>query len=90
MYITDEDNPRLPFLRDKTSKLTTSPGCYIMKNNDKKDKKNKKNKSKFNDYTSFLNPEIVASDPQGMYTGVPADMYYNGELEKPIQDADDL
>ena len=38
----------------------------------------------------FLNPEIVASDPQGMYTGVPADMYYNGELEKPIQDADDL
>ena len=44
-----------------------------MKNNDKKDKKNKKNKSKFNDYTSFLNPEIVASDPQGMYTGVPAD-----------------
>lgn len=64
-----------------------------MKNNDKKekkDKKNKKSKSKFNDYTSFLNPEIVASDPQGMYTGVPADMYYNGELEKPIQDADDL
>ena len=30
-----------------------------MKNNDKKDKKNKKSKSKskFNDYTSFLNPE---------------------------------
>lgn len=34
-----------------------------MKNNDKKDKKNKKSKSKFNDYTSFLNPEIVASEP---------------------------
>ncbi|MBQ8966560.1 excinuclease ABC subunit UvrC [Ruminococcus sp.] len=31
MYITDEHNPRLPFLRDKTSKLTTSPGVYIMK-----------------------------------------------------------
>ncbi|MBR1864802.1 MAG: excinuclease ABC subunit UvrC [Ruminococcus sp.] len=31
MHITDEDNPRLPYLRDKTSKLTTSPGCYIMK-----------------------------------------------------------
>ena len=43
-------------------------GDFFMKNNDKKDKKNKKNKSKskFNDYTSFLNPEIVASDPQGM------------------------
>ncbi len=31
MYITDENNERLPFLRDKTSKLTTSSGCYIMK-----------------------------------------------------------
>ena len=31
MYITDEHNPRLPFLRDKTSKLTTSPGVYVMK-----------------------------------------------------------
>lgn len=28
-------NPRLPFLRDKTSKLTASPGVYIMKNKDK-------------------------------------------------------
>lgn len=25
-------NPRLPFLREKTSKLTTSPGVYLMKN----------------------------------------------------------
>lgn len=33
-----------------------------MKSNDKKSKNNKKNKNKFNDYTSFLNPEIVASD----------------------------
>ena len=31
MYITEETNSRLPYLRDKTSKLTTSPGCYIMK-----------------------------------------------------------
>lgn len=36
MYLTEKDNDRLPFLRDKTSKLTLSPGCYIMKN--KKDK----------------------------------------------------
>ena len=27
-------NPRLPYLREKTSKLTTSPGVYIMKNKD--------------------------------------------------------
>ena len=32
MYITDENNPKLPYLRDKTSKLTTKPGCYLMKN----------------------------------------------------------
>ena len=25
-------NPRLPYLRDKTSKLTASPGVYLMKN----------------------------------------------------------
>ena len=25
-------NPRLPYLREKTSKLTTSPGVYLMKN----------------------------------------------------------
>ena len=32
MFITDSHNPRLPYLRDKTSKLTSSPGVYIMKN----------------------------------------------------------
>ena len=32
MYITENDNPRILFLRDKTHKLTDSPGCYIMKN----------------------------------------------------------
>ena len=31
MTITEKENPRLPYLRDKTSKLTASPGCYIMK-----------------------------------------------------------
>lgn len=36
MYVTDEQNPLLPFLREKTAKLTMSPGCYIMK-----DKSNK-------------------------------------------------
>ncbi len=32
MYITENDNPRIEYLRDKTHKLTDSPGCYIMKN----------------------------------------------------------
>lgn len=36
MYITDENNPRLPFLRDKTLRLTSKPGCYIMKDKSEK------------------------------------------------------
>ena len=31
MYITEQTNPRLPYLRDKTGKLTDRPGCYLMK-----------------------------------------------------------
>lgn len=32
MRVTLTDNPRLTYLREKTQKLSTSPGCYIMKN----------------------------------------------------------
>ncbi len=32
MRISLADNPRLEYLRDKTLKLSRSPGCYIMKN----------------------------------------------------------
>lgn len=32
MKITEQENPNLPQLREKTLKLTTSAGCYIMKN----------------------------------------------------------
>ena len=32
MKVTELQNKRLPFLREKTSKLTLSPGCYLMKN----------------------------------------------------------
>ncbi len=32
MRVTVSDNPRLEYLREKTRGLTTSPGCYIMKN----------------------------------------------------------
>lgn len=32
MRVTLEDNPRLLYLRDKTSKLSHLPGCYIMRN----------------------------------------------------------
>lgn len=30
-FFAEELNPRLPYLREKTSKLTTSPGVYLMK-----------------------------------------------------------
>lgn len=30
-FMTEETNPRLPYLREKTSQLTTSPGVYLMK-----------------------------------------------------------
>lgn len=54
-------------------------------------KKNKKNNNQIaNDLTSFVSPEEVMADPNGSYTGVTYDTYFNGELEEPIQDADDL
>lgn len=53
---------------------------------------NKKNQSKkpIIDLTSYLSPDMVNCDVDGSYTGIPADMYYNDELEQPVQDADDL
>lgn len=61
----------------------------------KKESKNRSQKNKHGksiiDLTSYISPEIVNADPNGSYTGVPADMYYNNELDDmPIQDADDL
>ena len=31
-WILEEQNTRLPYLREKTAQLTTSPGVYLMKN----------------------------------------------------------
>lgn len=66
-----------------------------MKKNDKKNNKqnNKQNKNnkQIIDLTSYISPEMVNSDVNGSYTGIPADMYYNNELDEiPVQDADDL
>ena len=36
MTVSETQNPRLPFLREKTAKLTLSPGCYIMKDKEGK------------------------------------------------------
>jgi hypothetical protein len=61
----------------------------LKKKNDKNNKNNQ-NKKQVIDLTSYLSPDIVDCDVDGSYTGVPADMYYNDELEQPVQDADDL
>lgn len=42
------------------------------------------------DLSKFIHPDMVKLDENGSYTGMTADTYYNGELEEPIQDADDL
>lgn len=61
-----------------------------MKKKNKNNRNNKDNKQII-DLTSYLSPEMVNSDVNGSYTGIPADMYYNEELDEiPVQDADDL
>ena len=53
--------------------------------------KAKRRKKKLVDLTPYISPQNVNADPFGSYTGVPADMFYNNELdEQPVQDADDL
>ena len=42
------------------------------------------------DLTAYIKSDMVEYDTNGSYTGITYDTYYNGELEKPIQDADDL
>ena len=56
----------------------------------KKDNKKNQNNKSIIDLTSYISPEMVNSDVNGSYTGIPADMYFNDELEQPVQDADDL
>lgn len=56
----------------------------------KKDDRKNNRKKPIIDLTSYISPEMVNCDVDGSYTGIPADMYYNDELETPVQDADDL
>ena len=56
----------------------------------KKDNKKQKKNMPIIDLTSYISPDIVDFDLDGSYTGVPAETYYYGQLEEPVQDADDL
>lgn len=42
------------------------------------------------DLSAYIKPDMVNYDTNGSYTGMTHDTYYKGEMEKPIQDADDL
>ncbi len=42
------------------------------------------------DLTAFIKPGMMEYDTNGSYTGMTRDTYYDGQLERPIQDADDL
>ena len=47
-------------------------------------------KKKVIDLRRFFESEAVMPDENGSYTGMPAEFYNEGIIEKPVQDADDL
>lgn len=55
-----------------------------------KNRKKNKSSSNRNDDIHFIPEEDAIFDPDGSYTGVPNEVFYNNKNEKPIQDADDL
>lgn len=56
-------------------------------NNQKDDMDNTK---EIIDLRKFFHPEMVQLDDNGSYTGITKETYYDGILEEPVQDADDL
>lgn len=42
------------------------------------------------DLTKFIYPEMTNLDDNGSYTGITNETFYDGVLENPVQDADDL
>ena len=57
----------------------------------RKNKKSNKNGDKaIIDLTRFISPKTAKFDPDGSYTGVPNEVFYNNVTEEPVQDADDL
>lgn len=52
--------------------------------------KDNKKKKKIIDLRRFIEPEMSMPDPNGSYTGVTEDMLFDGDMDEPVQDADDL
>ena len=53
-------------------------------------KKESRRKKKIIDLRRFMESEAVMRDENGSYTGMPAEYYYDGVMDEPIQDEDDL
>ncbi len=63
---------------------------FVKKRKNKKANDDLGNTREIIDLSKFIYPDMVNLDTNGSYTGMTEDTYYNGELEEPIQDADDL
>ena len=61
-----------------------------MDKKNKKDRKNDNRDKEIIDLTSYISADMINSDVDGSYTGIPSDTYYYDEPETPVQDADDL
>lgn len=59
-------------------------------NKEKSKRRNKTEGHKVIDLTSFINPKMIHSDPNGSYTGTTSDTFYKNDYDDPVQDADDL
>lgn len=63
---------------------------FVKKRKNKKANDDLGNTREIIDLSKFIYPDMVNLDTNGSYTGITEDAYYNGELEEPVQDADDL
>ncbi len=64
-------------------------GVIFLKKNRKKNTDLEKTQEII-DLRRFISSKDSTYDPQGMYTGVPNEVFYDNAVEQPIQDADDL
>ena len=53
-------------------------------------KDKKKKKKRVIDLRRFLTSNMTMPDENGSYTGMPAEYFYDGIENEPVQDADDL
>lgn len=67
-------------------------GVIFLRKNKKQNRKNDDldKTQEIIDLRRFISSKDSFFDPQGSYTGVPNEVFYDNAVEEPIQDADDL